>query len=86
MGAYGDEYNPARCEYHEQEMEKQTKRIGRIEKSLFTTNGEPGLLEIVRTMVRIQRWHTYALLALLLLQISGDTKGYLLKALEALLR
>jgi len=83
---YGDGYNPARCKYHEDEMRAQNKRINRVEKSLYTTNGEPGLLETVRGMARVQRWHTYALLALLLLQISGDAKGYLLRALEALLR
>jgi len=76
------DYNPERCEWHERKMREADERMARVEKSLYTTNGEPGLIETVRTIARIQRWHTAALLALLAMQLEQPVRDILATVLR----
>ena len=68
------EYNPERCEWHETQMRDTTQRLEKVERSLYTTNGDPGLIETVRAIARMQRWHTLALCVLLAMQLEQPVR------------
>jgi len=91
------EFNPERCDWHEQQMrdlrkgvEKQVSEvrsdIRQLQRSVYTQNGEPGLIETVRRMALVQKWQTLGIFLVLAMQIGEPLKKLVVEILRNLLR